>query len=350
MKESSRNKTGGWRNGSAGAARTEAELASGYLLDDRFRIRETVGRSGMATIYRAEDAAQGDDTVAIKVPRPVIENDPVNFARFLQEEKIGAKLDHPSLVKVRPSPGNRSRPYIVMEYLRGRTLAHWLHETRPLPEAEALRIASAVCEALRHMHEHGVIHRDLKPANIMICDDRTLRLFDFGLASAPLRQRSVLAKLTSPFGTPEYMAPEQVANDVVDERTDIYGLGAILFEMLTGEVPFRQDDVWASAYARMSGDPIAPRKLRPALSPQAEEIVLHAMQRDPNDRYPTAAAFRAELDAPERVRITGYCERLQAPRWRLSFQATPILAGLLVGFGVLALLFAMFFVLRFLLK
>ena len=233
-----------------------------------------------------------------------------------------------------------------MESLRGCTLDHLGYDARPLPEADALRIVSLVCEAVGHMHGHGIIHRDLKPSNIMICCDRTLRVMDFGLASPPLRRRSLLAKLTPIFGTPEYMAPEQVENGPIDERTDIYALGAILYELLTGEVPFKNEDPWQSAFQRTTGDPIAPRTLNPALSPQAEEIVLHALQRKPRDRYPSMAAFKADLGAPARVPVTGYCERLRRPRWKLGFQSTPVLAGLLLGLGAILFFVAMFLVLR----
>ena len=326
---------------------TEPELPPGYLLDGRFRIAETLGHSGMAIIYRAEDVAEGHRTVAVKVPLQKIERAPAWFARFLREQGMGAKFDHPQLVKFLPAPPHPSRPYLVMEYLPGRTLARVLDETWPLPEAVALQIASGVCTALRHMHGHGVVHCDLKPSNLMIGDDGTVRLFDFGLAAAPERGRHLLGSLRPIFGTPEYMAPEQVRNGFADERADIYSLGAILYELLTGEVPFRRDDPWESAYARLNGDPVAPRQLNPAISPAAEEIILHALQRKPQDRYPSVAAFQAELDAPEQVRITGYRDRLRAPRWRLSFQGTPITAGLVLGLSVVAVLVGMFFVLRF---
>jgi serine/threonine protein kinase len=197
-----------------------------------------------------------------------------------------------------------------------------------------------------HMHGQGIIHRDLKPSNIMICSDHTLRVMDFGLASPPLRHRSLLAKLAPIFGTPEYMAPEQVDNGPIDERTDIYALGAILYELLTGAVPLQNEDAWQSAFQRTTGDPIAPRALNPALSPQAEEIVLHALQRNPSDRYESMAAFKADLGAPERVAVTGLSERLRPPRWKLSLQATPALAGLLIGLGAILLFVMMFFILR----
>jgi len=325
----------------------EPQLRLDEVFDSRFLVREIIGRSGMATIYRAEDLQHGGRDVALKVPLMSVESDPVCFTRFRHEEEIGLKLAHPFLLKFYPVAGEKSRPYLVMEFLRGCTLAHLGHQARPLAEADALRIVALVAEAVGQMHDHGFIHRDLKPENIMLCCDRTLRVMDLGLASPPLRHRHVLAKLTPIFGTPEYMAPEQVEHGPIDERTDIYGLGAILYELLTGAVPFRHEDPWESAYQRTTGDPLAPRVVNPALSPQAEEIVLHALQRKPVDRYPSMAAFKADLDVPAQVMVTGYCHRLRPPRWKLSFQATPVLSGLLLGLGAILFLVVLFLLLRF---
>jgi serine/threonine-protein kinase len=324
----------------------EPQLRTGEALDGRFLIREVVSRSGMATIYRAEDLLQDRRDVAVKVPLMRVESDPVSFARFRHEEAIGLKLSHPSLLRFCPFTGRKSRPYIVTEFLRGCTLAQLESETRPLAESDALKIAGVVCEAVGAMHRQGFIHGDLKPSNLMICCDHTLRVLDFGLASSPIRRRSLLAKLAPIFGSPEYMAPEQVKNEPVDERTDIYALGAILYELLTGVVPFQDEDPWQSAFQRTTGDPIAPRILNSALSPQVEEIVLHALQREPGNRYSSMAAFKADLDAPAKVHVTAYHLRLRPPRWKLGFQSTPILAGLLLGVGTVLFLVAMFLILR----
>jgi serine/threonine-protein kinase len=328
------------------APSAEPQLRLSQVVDGRFLIREIFSRGGMATLYRAEDLRNEKREVVLKVPLLRVESDPAAFTRFRHEEEIGLELSHPSLVGFYPAAGEKSRVYIAMESLRGCTLDYLGYDARPLPEDDALKIISPVCEAVGHMHGCGIIHRDLKPSNIMICCDRTLRVMDFGLASPPIRRRSPLAKLTTILGTPEYMAPEQVKNGPVDERTDIYALGAILYELLTGEVPFKNEDPWQSAFQRTTGDPIAPRTLNSALSPQAEEIVLHALQRNPRDRYPSMAAFKADLDAPERVQVTGYCERLRRSRWKLGFQSTPVLAGLLLGLGAILCFATLFLILR----
>jgi len=313
----------------------EPDLPDGEVIDGRFVIREPVGRSDMATVYRAEDRAEGGRSVAIKVPLLRTESDPVLFGRFHREELIGVTLAHPNLLRFIPVSGEKSRPYIAMEYLDGCTLAYILHLTRPLPESDSLRITAVVCGALEYLHGRGYIHRDLKPSNIMICRDCTLRLMDYGLAEELKARRSFLDRLTPLFGTPEYMAPEQVRNVRNTERTDIYSLGVVLYQMLTGVLPFTAQDPWVAAQMRVTGDPGAPRAVNPRISAQAEEIVLHAMRRKPSERYPTMAAFHSEVDAPERVHVTGLSGRLKPPTFRLSLEGTPILTGVLIGLGVL---------------
>jgi serine/threonine-protein kinase len=323
----------------------EQEFPEGHLLDGRFLIQEVVGRSGMATIYRALDQEKGGRVVAVKVPLMRIESDPVTYGRFQREERIGFALKDPRLLEFIPVEGQKSRPYIVMEYLDGCTLAYVLHRTRPLPEKDALRIASVICEALEQMHARRFVHRDLKPGNVMICRNQNLCLMDFGLAAEVDSGFSLFDGLTPLFGTPEYMAPEQVRNKANDERTDIYCLGVILYQMLTGVLPFQAEDPWAAAQLRVNGDPVAPRFVNPAISLEAEEIVLRAMRRDPAERYPSAAAFKAELDHPSHVHVTGLSNRLRAPSWRLSLQGTPVLSGIIIGVGSLLAMVGLFFLL-----
>jgi serine/threonine-protein kinase len=321
-----------------------APFRPGETLDGRFLITEILNRSGMGTIFKAEDKQNGDRLVAMKVPHLEYESDPNFFSRFKREERIGLELSHPFILKFIPVE-KKSRPYIVTEYLKGCTLAHLLKAMRPLPEKDALKIASLICEALQHMHDHGVIHRDLKPQNVMICCDGTIRIMDFGIARDDSSRRITHLGNSSSMGTPDYMAPEQVRGKRADKRTDIYNLGALLYEMLTGEIPFPNENQWVALNARVTGDPVAPRKLNPGLSPQAEEIVLQALQRDPAKRYPTPAAMKAELDTAEHVRVTGLCDRLQEPTsWKPSwFQRPGVLAAallgpLVIGIGVMLVL------------
>jgi len=292
-------------------------VSPGELLDDRFLLTEVISQGGMATIFKAEDRHDNNRVVAVKIPHLGMESNPATYARFQREEEIGCRLNHPFILKFVHLNGSKSRPYIVTEYLRGCTLSHLLGRIRPLPEKDALKFASLICEALQYLHENGVIHRDLKPSNLMICSEGRLRVMDFGISQAAESRRLTFVGFTPAMGTPDYIAPEQIKGRRGDQRSDIYSLGAVLYEMLTGVPPFDGDDPFVIMNTRMSGDPPAPRKLNPELSPQAEEIVLRALRRDPAGRYPTAAAMKADLDAPERMRVTGLCDHLQeSTRWR----------------------------------
>jgi serine/threonine-protein kinase len=171
------------------------------------------------------------------------------------------------------------------------------------------------------MHDHDVVHRDLKPENIMICNDGSIRIMDFGIAKVENQRRLTFGGFTPAMGTPDYMAPEQVRGKRGDRRTDIYSLGAILYEMVTGSVPFEGANPFLIMNARLTGDPVAPRQKNPELSPQVEEIILKAMARNPQDRYQTALEMKNDLDHPEQVHVTGRASRLEAPavwksRWR----------------------------------
>lgn len=325
-------------------------VRTGQTLDGRFLLGEPLSNHGMATIFKAEDLRDHGQTVAVKVPHLRYEADPAFFSRFEREEEIGRKLDHPFILKFLPVE-KKSGVYIVTEYLRGATLSHLLAARGALPETDAFGIARLVCEAVEYLHEQGVIHRDLKPGNIMICRDRTIRIMDFGIASAAASRKITLGgNLATPLGTPEYMAPEQVKNERTDERTDIYSIGVMLYEMFTGVLPFQHDNCWVAMSNRVTGDPAAPRKLNPRISRQAEEIILHAMQRDPADRYESIKALKAELDAPEKVFVSGYCDRLQSPRWKMGLRETPVLVGILIALGFFALQFVGFLLLRHVLK
>jgi serine/threonine protein kinase len=323
----------------------EKELADGTVLDGRFVVREAIGRSGMATIYRAEDRQQGGASVAVKVPLSRVEGDPALFARFEREERVGSGFSHPLLLRFLQVPQPRSRPYFATEFVDGCTLALVIHRSAPIPEKDALAIAAHICDALEPMHASGFVHRDLKPANLMVRRNGFLCLIDFGLAAKSEASSGLLSGLIAPLGTPEYMAPEQVRNRANDCRTDIYSLGVILYQMLVGQLPFRHEDPWEASQMRVTGDPAAPRSLNPALSLPAEEIVLRAMRRDPAERYPDVASMRRDLLDPGRVTVTGLASRLRAPRFRLSLYGTPVLAGVVIGVVSIGLMVGLFLLL-----
>jgi serine/threonine-protein kinase len=309
------------------------DLEVGDVLDDRFEVTEVISRSGMATIFKAHDRKTGS-IVAVKVPLMQYESDPAFYSRFQREEEIGRKLDHPYILHIEPVE-DKSRPYMVMELLKGQTLRQVMRSMPELPVEMALDIASRVCEALQHMHQRDIIHRDLKPENIMLCEDGSIRIMDFGIAKVAGLRRLTFAGFSSTMGTPDYMAPEQVKGKRGDARTDIYSLGAILYELVTGSAPFEGANPYAIMNARLTGDPVAPRKINPKISPQVEEIVLHALEQKPYDRYPSAEAMKAELDAPQTVTPTGRCDRLRPQiawqnNWRFLRYAALALIPVLV--------------------
>jgi serine/threonine-protein kinase len=317
------------------------EVSVGQVLDERFQISDIMNRSGMATIFRAFDLNTGQ-TVAIKIPLMHFESDPGFFDRFEREELIGRTLSHPGILHV-ISVENKSRPFMVMEYLDGQTLRQRLSSGRMDP-AEAVRIAIETCEALEYMHSYKVVHRDLKPENIMLCSDGTIRIMDFGIAKVAGLRRLTFSGFSPSMGTPDYMAPEQVKGKRGDARTDIYSLGAMLYEMTTGTAPFEGANPYLIMNARLTGDPEAPRKRNPDISPQLEEIILHAMERDPKDRYPRAADMKAELQAPEKVQWTGRCDRLKSSspweaRWHALRIALWTVLITLVVFGLMLIAF-----------
>ena len=283
----------------------------GTILDGRFLLTEELGRGGMATIFKAEDLHDGRRPVVVKVPLPVFSSGTGAWSLFQREEEIGRQLDHPYVLKFVPLPFDKRRFYIVTEYVEGRLLSEQMRAKGQLPESEALSIASQVCAAVAHVHDHGVVHYDVKPQNVILCPDGTIRLIDFGLAHAAVTARFALRGAPPPIASSNYAAPEQIRRARGRKSVDIYAIGAMLYEMVTGQAPFPGDDPFVVASARTIGDPPAPRTLNPRLSPEAEEIVLRALRRDPAERYPTVSALKADLDNPRGVVMSGLAGRLQ---------------------------------------
>ena len=279
---------------------------------DHYRIESLAAQSGMASIYRATDLQSGR-AVAIKVPHFQVECDPLFFDRFKREEEIGKKLDHPGVIRVFGDE-DRSRVYMVMEWVNGRSLRHILTEQKKLPVERAVRIAIGICNALEYIHRNGVVHRDLKPENVMVDPEDRIKLIDFGIAGSVGMRRLTFAKLTRTMGTPDYISPEQVKSKRGDARSDVYALGVMLYEMLTGEVPFHGPNPLAVINDRLLNHPTPPRELDPKISPQLQEIIYRALERNPPNRYASAREFAKDLANPESV---GVADRDELRDWKL---------------------------------
>ena len=279
---------------------------------DHYRIEGLVARSGMSSIFRATDTRTGRQ-VALKIPHPEMEADPVIFDRFKREEEVGQALDHPSVMKVF-ADDSRSGHYMVMEWVNGRLLRHILRELKPFPQERAVRIAIAVCDALDYIHRNGVIHRDLKPENIMVDADDNIKLIDFGIAGKTGARRLTFGRMSQIIGTPDYISPEQVKGKRGDGRSDIYSLGVMLYEMLTGETPFQGANPFLVMNDRLVNNPIPPREHNPAISPELQEVIYRAIEREPQNRYSTANEFAWDLEHLDQVTPT---DRSELKDWKI---------------------------------
>jgi serine/threonine-protein kinase len=280
---------------------------------DHYRIDKLIARSGMASIYRATDT-RNNRPVAIKVPHPEMEADPVLFDRFRREEEIGKNMDHPGVMRVY-TDADRSRMYMVMEWVDGRLLRQILNEQRPLGHDRAVKIARRILDALQYIHDHGVVHRDLKPENVMVDNDDNIKLIDFGIASNASSRRLTFAKLSQTMGTPDYISPEQVRGGRGDARSDIYSMGVMLYEMLTGKVPFSGPNPFVVMNDRLLNNPMPPREIDPTITPQLQEIIYRAMEREPKNRYQRASEFAHDLEHQDEV---GVADRAELHNWKVK--------------------------------
>lgn len=313
------------------------QLSPGDQVDD-YKIESVVASGGMASIFRANDLRTGQ-SVALKVPHPQAECDPVFFDRFNREAEIGKKLDHPAVVKVLHHD-RRKRLYMVTEWADGRLLREILAEEGTLPAERAIKIATAICDALEYMHNQGVVHRDLKPENIFVDSEDRIKIIDFGIAATAGARRLTFGKLSHVMGSPDYISPEQVKGKRGDSRSDIYALGVILYEMLTGQVPFTGSNVFAVMHDRVVNHPVPPREINPAISLQLQEILYRALERDPKNRYARAGELSWDLSHQDQV---GVADRMEVEDWQKRHlpwtRSLAIYAALgLVPAGVLGLL------------
>ena len=299
---------------------------------DQYELLELLARSGMASIFRAKDDFSGV-TVALKVPHVQFEADVVFAQRFEREEKIMQGLDHPAIVRLL-RPRERSRIYLAMEYVEGRSLRAMM-TGKPLPAAQALGYARQVCDALVYLEAKGVVHRDLKPENVIVQPDGKVKILDFGIAMAETSRRLTWGALSNALGTPDYMAPEQIRGRRGDARTDVYALGVLLYEMLTGNLPWDASNPTALLRAKANDEPRLPSYHVPGFDPSLEAIILKAIEREPRFRYASAAELLRDLETPAGVAPhdpeAGARRRLVATRARRRVLAAIAVVAVLGG-------------------
>ena len=286
-------------------------------LSDRYELGEILGFGGMSEVHLARDLRLHRD-VAIKVLRADLARDPSFYLRFRREAQNAAALNHPAIVAVydtgEAETATGPLPYIVMEYVDGVTLRDIVHTEGPMPPRRAIEVIADACQALNFSHQHGIIHRDVKPANIMISKTGAVKVMDFGIARAIADSNSV-TQTAAVIGTAQYLSPEQAQGASVDARSDVYSLGCVLYEILTGEPPFTGDSPVAVAYQHVREDPIAPSERNNEISPDLDAVVLKALAKNPDNRYQTAAEMRADLvrvhsgETPEAPKVLTDAER-----------------------------------------
>ena len=266
----------------------------GKRLDGRYEIKEVIGVGGMAVVYKAYDNVE-DKIVAIKILKEEFSNNEEFLRRFKNESKAIAMMSHPNIVKVNDVSFGDLIQYIVMEYIDGITLKQYIEQEGSLPWKDAVHFILQVLKGLQHAHDRGIVHRDIKPQNIMVLQDGTIKVTDFGIARfARSEQKTITDKA---IGSVHYISPEQARGEVTDEKSDVYSVGVILYEMLTGQLPFQAENAVSVAIMQLQREPSLPTEINGSIPLGLEQITIHAMQKDASKRYKSAAEMLCDLDA-----------------------------------------------------
>jgi serine/threonine protein kinase len=314
--------------------------STGECVDGRYEIYALLGEGGMAEVYRALDAVSKREVV-LKLPHLAIIGDTSAFNRYQREMDIMAGLDHPGLQRLLSKPRAR---YMVLEYVDGESLRRHLVGRGQLPVDEVLRIGIQLAETLRYVHDQGIVHRDLKPDNILIGPDGKVTVADFGIALRMASRRLTFSHLSNAVGTPDYMAPEQVRGQRGDVRTDVYALGAVLYELLTGVVPYPAEDALDAMRRKVLTEPPLVRRLRPETPLALEAVIYRALRRRPAERFASMAALGHDLEHLDEVALPEKYERDEPPPaplgdlppWRTTVPIAATVLGVLTLFGVVA--------------
>jgi serine/threonine-protein kinase len=303
---------------------------------DHYQIQAHMAQGGMSDIYRAFDLMNRREVV-IKIPDQSMLGDPAQFERFQRELEVMKTLDHPAILKGLGSGKYNRIPYLVTEFIDGKSLRVLIENSAPLSTEEAVSLTKKIAHGLAYCHKNNVIHRDLKPENILFSSDAQPVIMDFGLALTKSAHRVTYSNLSATMGTPDYMSPEQIEGQRGDQRTDVYALGTILYELLSGRAPFSGDTNMAIMAQHLNNS--APRldKVNSAVSPQIAAIVATCLARDPENRYQNMDALIDALDHPENVGLK-ILERASNPfpESKMSLFELHTLRGILIALGIMA--------------
>jgi serine/threonine-protein kinase len=328
-----------------------SRFAPGQELD-HYKVVEVLGAGAYAETYKAVDTRDGR-TIVLKIPNPTLFADPTNYNRYRREAEVARRLDHPSVQQAVDAGESRTEPYLVLEYVDGQSLRKRIRGTPGrLPIDTVVEWGRQLADALVYLHGVGVVHRDLKPENILVTPDDRLVIADFGTAALAGARRLTWRHLSESLGTPDYMSPEQVQGSRGDDRSDIYAWGVIMYELLTGRVPFQGDNWMAVMAGHLQGDPTPIRKLRPDTPAALEAVVLHAMRRYPEHRYPSAQGLQDDLHRLDRLDAGSYDISAERPMGGMAAvdsarRLWALTALIAVGFvGVVAVIIALSILLR----
>jgi len=309
---------------------------------DHYEIIRMLGHGGMSRVYLARDL-HSMQTVVLKFPNDDLIGNIGVYERYKREAEIGNRVNHPHIQHMLNTGEKRSDEYLVMEYIEGRTLREVIEDFdgKPLPTSKALNYALQICDALTYCHEHGIFHRDIKPENVMVEEDDSIKLIDFGVALLEGARRVTWRGLTGTVGTPDYMSPEQIKGERGTASADIYAVGVILYEMLSGHPPFEGENVFAVMNQHATQDPPSILKFRPDLSPELATVIMKAIRRDPEKRYKLMREMWDVLRNLDEVIPVPYVpEKPQPSTWRQQLVTATLiviaLALVVIAIGVAA--------------
>jgi len=301
---------------------------------DHFQIRAHLAQGGMSDIYRAYDFLSGKEVV-LKIPNRASIGDPAQYERFQRELEVMRTLDHPAIQKGLGSGQFDATPYLVTRLITGESMRDFVHRMAPMAPDDAVALIRKIADGLAHCHDHDIVHRDIKPENILITPEGEPVILDFGLALTRQAFRVTYANLTGAAGTPDYMAPEQIEGHRGDRRTDVYAVGTMLFELLTGRLPFEGDNQMVVMALHLQGN--VPRLDREGVPAPLAAVVARAMAKDPGDRCPDMRALIDALDHPETVDLA-ILEQVSLPGEETPFWRSQIFVSALMGLVVLLVL------------